>query len=158
MQSQHVVVIFESVAFYEMDRMHHVTSLSISFSFVKCAIWPITFRCMFQKWWKDAYAMMWNNLSCNINDKLLLKVQMKSEFLTSRSNSLKMRSSCTWIFKNERVSKWSLFYLNIVAVLTYQVKMTWNQKSPTNLKISECLHHVPEGGRPRCVCFSWRSF
>ena len=98
--------------------------------------------------------MMWSNLSCNINDQLLLKVQMKSECFTSRSNSFKMCSSCTWIFKNERVPKWSLFDLNIVAVLTYQVKMTWNQKSPTNLKIRGHLHHVLRGGGQ----LSWKYF
>ena len=156
MQSQHLVVIFESVAFhekmtcatqtiYDMDPMHHVTVVSICSHFVKCAIWPIPFGCIFQKWWMEAYVMMWSNLPCNINEKLRLKIQMKSEFLTSRSNSFKMRSSWTWIFKNGRVAKYNRSHLNIVVVLTYQVEIKWNQKSPLHLKISGCLHHVPWG-------------
>ena len=71
---------------------------------------------------------------------------MKSEFLPSQGNFFKMRCSCTWILENERVPRWGLFDHIIVAPLTYQVEMKWNQKSPLNLKISGCLHRVP-GGR-----------
>ena len=60
MQSQHLVVILESAAFNrmmtrakqtmdDMDRMHHAFNLSILSHFVKWAIWPIEFGCIFQK-------------------------------------------------------------------------------------------------------------
>ena len=62
-------------------------------------------------------------------------------------------SSYTRIFKIESDSRWDAFDLNLVTMWAYQVKLKWIRKSPVNLKISGCLHHVLLGSSPLiCGC------
>ena len=58
------------------------------------------------------------------------------------------------------VPRSNAFEPSIVTAWTYQVKMKFIQKSPTNFKISECLHHVPGGGlkyKINAIFLDWTS-